>query len=249
MGVVKPPWVSKDWFAQCPFNYCDHFGEKEILATVCKICKDELNRLKLYKKAGEDPYDIKNVFKDVAENLSHTMQLVQEEAERMGMDLDSIPDEEDDTPPAENYPIYNLMRKYSKQVEKIIKSLEFVPPNADIQLVEKAVDSLAHSQHYILAKTYRALSSRWEEAKSPLGDELDDAKTSAFLAYLAIERNARALLAVSKHKLLGNKEKYLKFALVSFEMAKMLQEEFFPDEKLLYKEFGCEEYDECFEGL
>lgn len=59
MGVVKPPWVSKDWFAQCPFNYCDHFGEKEILATVCKICKDELNRLKLYKKAGKDPYDIK----------------------------------------------------------------------------------------------------------------------------------------------------------------------------------------------
>jgi len=53
MGIIRPPWISREWFAQGPFNYCDHFGNKLLLATVCKICDDELKRDMLYKKAGK----------------------------------------------------------------------------------------------------------------------------------------------------------------------------------------------------
>ena len=67
MGVIKPPWISQEWFRKCPFNYCDHFGDKKLLATVCKICKEDIERVEKYKKEGRDPFDIKNALDDVAE--------------------------------------------------------------------------------------------------------------------------------------------------------------------------------------
>lgn len=39
MGVVIPPWISENWFQQCPFNYCDHFGDYEELMKVCRLCR------------------------------------------------------------------------------------------------------------------------------------------------------------------------------------------------------------------
>lgn len=249
MGVIRPPWISKDWFSKCPFNYCDHFGNQHILASICKICKDELQRKEFYKKAGKDPYDWKYVFQDVAEDLAQTMRMVQEDAKRLGINLDNLPDQEEEEPPSnESFPIFNLIRKYGDQVEKVIKNLQEVPVDADMTLIEKAVDVLSHSRHYIIAKTSRALHSRFEEQDDSIMEELADSKTSAFFAYMAIDRNSKALAALTRHKPLHYlKEKHLKLAAVSLEMAEMIREEFFPDEKLDYKEFGCEEYDECFD--
>lgn len=79
-------------------------------------------------------------------------------------------------------------------------------------------------------------------------EELADSKTSALFTYMAIERNSRALAALAKHKLLHHlKEKHLKLAAISLELIEIVREEFFPEEKLESKEFGCEEYDERFE--
>lgn len=237
MGVVRPPWVSKDWFAQCPFNYCDHFGEKKLLATVCKICKDEIKRLELYKKDGKDPYDMKNVLEDVRQDLAKAMIMVSKKAEEMGIDLSNLPDEEDE-PPKESYPIFNAVKKYADKIEKTIKQLEIIPVDTDKEIVMKAVDVFSHSRHYIIAKVGRALSSKWEEAKDPK-DDLDDSKTSAFLAYIAIDRNSRAFLALARHKPLMNMEiKYLKLAELSLSLCELIREEFFPDDRLEYEEFG-----------
>lgn len=251
MGVVRPPWISKEWFAKCPFNYCDHFGNKEVLATLCKICKDELQRKELYKKAGKDPYEWKYVFQDIAADLAQTMRLIHKDAKRLGIDLDNLPDDEEKEPPLnESFPIFNLIRKYGDQIEKTIKNLQEVPLDADITLIEKAIDALSHSRHYIIAKTSRALHSRFEEQDDSTMEELADSKTSALFVYMAIERNSRALAALAKHKPLRHfKEKHLKFAIGSLEIADMVREEFFPDEKLNYKEFGCEDYDELFKSF
>ena len=93
-----------------------------------------------------------------------------------------------------------------------------------------------------MAKTARALSSRYEEQKDP-EDDLNDSKTSAFLVYIAIERNAKALLKLSKHKpLITIKPRLLKFAKTSFDMADVIRLEFFPDYKLEFKEFGVTEF-------
>lgn len=246
MGVIRPPWVSKSWFDKCPFNYCDHFGNQKLLAIICKICKEDLKRKEFYKKLGVDPYDWKYVFKDMRDDLAKVHKMLEKEAKRLGIDLDNLEDIEE-PPGPETYPIFKLVKKYGDQVEKIIKNLQVIPINADLNLVMKTVDVLSHSRHYIIAKIGRSLSSRWEGEKDPR-DDLNDSKTSALFAYVAIERNSRALLALSKHKPLKElKEKFIKFAAVSLDIAEVIKEEFFPKDKLIYKELGCEEYDRLFD--
>lgn len=246
MGVFRPPWISKEWFAKYPFNYCDHFGNQEVLATICKICRDDVQRKKLYKKAGKDPYDWNYIFQDLADNLDKVRKMIEKDA-RLGIDLNNLPDEEDPAPEPETYPIFNIVRDYGDQVEKIIKNLSAVPIEADMELITKAVDALSHSRNYIIAKTARALDSKYEESGDPIMEDLADSKTSALFAYIAIERNSRALLALAKHKPLSNlKAKHLKFAAVSLEVAQMIQDTFFPKDTLTYEELGCEEYDICF---
>lgn len=244
MGVIRPPWISKEWFAQCPFNYCDHFGNKELLATVCKICKGELQRKELYRKAGKDPYAWENVFKDIADDLGEAMAMLYKQAEEMGINLDEIPDDDYEEPSSsDQYPIFRLVRIYGDQVEHIMKSLEVIPHDADLELVEKALDALSHSRTYVIAKIGRALSSRWREERDSFMKEVADSKTSAFFTYIAIERNSKAMMALAKHKLLRElKEKHLRFAAVSLEVAEMIRQEFFPNDKLVYKEFGYEDF-------
>lgn len=238
MGVVRPPWISKRWFAQCPFNYCDHFGDKLKLAKICKICKDELVRLEHYKRAKQDPYDMKNVMKDVADDLAYTMVLVHKQAKRWGIDLDNLEDVKIEEPPPETYPIYNTIVKYGKKIEKFLKDFWEVPVETDLELIKTAVDVFGHSRYYIIAKTVRALSSRLEEEKDP-EDDLEDSKTSAFLAYLAVERNSRAFLALTEHKPLSlQKRKFLNLAKISLVICELIRKEFFPNEKLDYEEFG-----------
>ena len=92
MGVIKPPWVSKKWFNKTPFNYCDHFGDEEKLTTVCKICKEEIERLEKYKKEGRDPYDLENVLEDVGKDLALVMAMLSKKAIR---ELSVIPIDSD----------------------------------------------------------------------------------------------------------------------------------------------------------
>ena len=167
--------------------------------------------MKEYKKRGEDPYDMKNVFRDVGKDLAFTMAMVTKKAKEMGIDLENLPDLPE-APFHESYPIFNTVSKYGDRVEKAINVLQVLPIDTNLELVAKAVDIFSHSRHYIIAKIGRALHSRWEEERDP-DDDLDDSKTSAFLAYIAIERNVRALLALSQHKPLRElKRQHLKLA-------------------------------------
>lgn len=218
-------------------------GKKENLATICKICEEEINKIERYRKEGKDPYTWENVFKDVASDLVESMRLIYEGARKWGIDLDSLPDEKEPEPPrSDTYPIYRLITKYSDRVREITKELEVVPMETDMNLLEKAVDILAHSEHYIIAKIGRALNSRWRWRNDPIMDDVHDDKTSAFLAFVAIERNSRALLALSKHKPLSHlRTKCLKLAKLSLKLCEVTKEEFFPKDKLNYEEFGAEE--------
>lgn len=245
MGVIKPPWISDSWFRKCPFNYCDHFGDKELLATVCKVCKEELDRLAKYKKEGKDPYDMKNVLNDVAEDLATTMYLVQKDAERMGIDLNNIPEVEEDPYDYQEEPIYKIAVKYGDRVEQVMRNLEVIPVDVDLRLLEKVIDVLSHSRHYVIAKIGRALMSKERERLDRFMGDLADSKTSALFAYVAIQRNCRALLALVKHKpLIDLREKHLKFAKLSLKISELIKEDFFPYEDLVYEEFGYEDFNQ-----
>ena len=131
-----------------------------------------------------------------------------------------------------------------ERVEKIINGFKEVPIDVDLKLLGVAIDVFAHSRYYIIAKTVRALHSRFEEEKDP-EDDLYDSKTSALFAYMAIERNSRAALALANHKpLKAQKKKMLEFAKRSLEVCEILQKEFFPNDKLVYEEFGCDYFRE-----
>lgn len=241
MGVIRPPWVSKEWFSKCPYNYCDHFGDQELLATVCIICKQEIDRIKKYKREGKNPHDMQDVLKDLGNNLAKTMEMIKKQAEEMGIDLNNLPDPPE-PPPHESYPIFNTVSKYAKTVEKTINSLQEIPVDTNMELVIKAADALSHSRHYILAKIGRAVHSKWDEQQDP-NDEIDDSKTSAFLAYIAIERNSRALISLAKHQPLTYlKNKHLKLAHTSLKLCEAIREDFFPEDNLVYEEFGHIDY-------
>lgn len=243
MGVIKSPWIFDAWFKQCPFNYCDHFGDKKLLATVCKICHDEIIENELLIKEGKDPNDLGVVFEKVGNSLAETLLLVRQDAERMGIDLDNLPEEEEDPYDSREEPIYKLIVKYGDAVEKSIRDLEMVPIDADEQLVGKALDALAHSRSYVISKIGRALSSRHEEQFDLPELNANDGKTSAFLAYIAVQRNCRAMLALVKHRpLIDLREKYLKFAKLSLKTSEMIKQEFFPLEDLDYEEFGYPDF-------
>lgn len=244
MGVIRPPWISKEWFIKCPFNYCDHFGDKETLAKICKICKDDVDREQFYKRIGKNPYDPKYVFQDIAQNFAKVRELLKRDAKRLGIDLNNLSDEDkEEDPPPTSYPIYNMVTKYSNHIERKINNLQIIPIDANKQLIEKMVDILSHSRHYIIAKIARALNSQREEEKDPFTEELADSKTSSFFAYVAIERNSRALHTLARHKpLIDFREENLKLALISLEIAQMIREEFFVSDPLIYEELGCESY-------
>lgn len=245
MGIIKPPWITEEWFQRCPFNYCDHFGDKKELALMCVICKDEIKSLEEYKKRGEDPYDMKNVFRDLEHYLTVTMEMVKRGVERLGIDLDNIPDEDfQESPNPNRYKIYRLVKMYGDEIGRIIKNLEFVPEETNTNLVIKAFDALSHSRSFVVAKIARALSSRWEEKRDKF-DNAQDSKTSAFMSYVAIERNSKAFIALAAHKPLNlSKRKYLKMAKLSIDLMDLIKENFFPEfAPLVYEEFGCESYD------
>lgn len=232
----------------CPFNYCDHFGDKEELALMCKICKEEIQRLERYKKEGKDPYAWENVFKDMAKDMALAMAMLEKQAKEMGIDLESLPDEpEPEKPRFERSKIYKIVWKYGEKVEKILKDLEYIPTNSNIQLLRKAVDALSHSRSYVVVKTWRALSSCWEEKHDRFDLELADSKTSAMFAYMAVERNAKALKRLAKHKpLLLLRPRFLKLASVSEKLTELIRDEFFPFDNLILDEFGVDSYNKAF---
>jgi hypothetical protein len=93
MGIVQPPWISKKWFMECPFNYCDHFGDQEELALMCKVCKEEIERVEKCRKEGVDPYSWESTFKEVGENLALAIAMLYQQAKEMGIDLSKIDEE------------------------------------------------------------------------------------------------------------------------------------------------------------
>lgn len=248
MGLIHPPWISANWFKKCPFNYCDHFADQKVTAKCCLVCKEDVARKEKYAKVGKDPYDWSEVMKDVAENLAKSMVMLHKMAKKDGIDLDNFPDDENTTPPVESYMIYQLVWGYGNEVEKIIKELSPVNEKYPTLLLETVIDILAHSRSYILAKTARALNSRYEEQTwdAEWKDELADSKTSALFTYMAIDRNIRAMISLARNlNSLELKTQFLEFAQMCKQVRDQIKKEFFPEEKVdLSEEIGCEYLDE-----
>ena len=243
MGIIKPPWISDEWFKQCPFNYCDHFGDKEKLSLVCRICREEEAHIQRCKEQGIDPYDPRVVLKVVDQNFKKAMRLIENDAKRLGIDLTDMPEEpERKEKDIMSLKIYKLAEKYGNHVHQIINYIGKHAFSLNDDIMVKTIDALSHSRFYVNAKIYRALGSAQEELDDP-DDDLFDSKTSAFLAYIAVERNVRAILFLTRSmKASPLKRRLLEFADISVEFAELIRHGFFALDDLVYEEFGAEEY-------
>jgi len=182
MGVIKPPWKD-ELFDQCPYNYCDHFGDKEILALICVICRDTKDDLKGFKEY----YDS---LTETTDDFTHVMKIVRSDTSK----------------------IKQKHLVYGAHTEIMVQKLRVIPATANEDLVKKAVDSLLHSEHYVSAKTRRAITSKQREVA---------------------DRNDPSLFYL--------RSIFLSFSKLSLDLADLLHKCFFPECELVYTDFGAEE--------
>lgn len=218
---------------------------------MCKICKDNIERKERLRREGKDPNSWDEVFKEVGKNLALTMTMIQRDAKRLGVDLSKVEDEPDSREiQPRRYRIYRIIEKYGSWVEKAIKDLEFVSRDTNINLLKRAIDVFSHSRFYAQVKIHRALASCKEEKDDEISQELADSKTSALLAYLAVDRNSRTFFRLANHKPLAHlRKKFLRLTKVSNEVAELIQSEFYPEDKFEIKEFGCDSYNRIFKKI
>lgn len=239
MGVIKSSFIDDKWLAKCPFNYCDHFGDKKTLQRICIVCA-ECDALYDEKKLIE--YSALDCLKELTKRRKHQGKDRVSNSQKLG----DIKISRGEKLPHKFYPIYHLAEVYSEKVNLVLLLLKPNIRRVNEEVAEKCVDSLFHSEHYVVVKTIRAISSQQEELKNPAFRDISDAKTSALFAYVAAERNSRALLRLAREKNLSNiRNDLLKFSKDSLSFMDSLQAAFFEEEPV-YEEIGCESYDKCF---
>lgn len=226
-GAIKPPWIDKDSFYKMPFNFCDRWCEKCRLTKICRVFLNEQKSRKKFLKQGKDPDSIESSFAMIKESFEKTRKLIEKDAKRLGINLSEIKDSDYHLPPEpEQFPLYNLVSKFSERLEKILKDLEMIPLEADVELVLENREIISYYRFLIMGKVYRALTSRIEEEKDK--DDLTfDAQTSAFIAIHGLMSISKALVNFGKHKPLKLlKSEFLKLAKISLDLTKTIEEKF-----------------------
>jgi len=144
-GKYKPP----------PFNYCDYRCDRCEHKDTCKVYKDDQERLLDHYVKGEDPYKPEVFMQDLHEIFKKTKDMIMEMAEKEGVDLDDMPDEEPPRVNPEEYAIYRLAYSYTREAHSFIKELEKVGVPETLQ--EDYSDLVWHHT-LIAAKTGRLVS-------------------------------------------------------------------------------------------
>ena len=232
MGAIKPPWISKEEFYRLPFNFCDRWCQHCQLTSICKVYFEEQKDRKQAIKEGKDPDSIEFAFEVMAKNLKKTFKLIEKSVKQWGIDLKKIEKEaekEDFTKPPvyEKHPLYKAAAKLSLQIHNLLKKFEVVPIETKIEKIKDDLDVLIFYQNLILAKIARSLSSEEREKNYPEDIKSYDDKTSAFIAYHALDKLSQSLLNLAKEKTLDlTRKKCLTLAKASLDLANILAEEF-----------------------
>lgn len=126
----------------------------------CKICgKIKRDRMAHVIK-GEDPDDMKNVFEDVGTSLREALIMIKKDAEKRGIDIENIKEDELQKPPEpEEFPLYKKVETWHKSATKLVQHAEKA---SSAWLLTEAGADLVWYKNTILVKTYRQLCTRWE---------------------------------------------------------------------------------------
>lgn len=200
--------MNKEEFISGIYNYCDRWCERCRFRNKCSLFDKEQRRLAEHESKGEDPYDWNVVLEDIKEEFEETFRLLQEAAEKQGIDLDDLPDEEEEMPDPGNHPMVMAASGYSKDASHFLKALrdtiqkegvdlskrvEYMPTaehdKETLMRVVSSYDTIMWYHTLIPVKIRRALQSKMEERE--FGEE--DTLISAKIAYLGIIRTINSL--------------------------------------------------------
>lgn len=208
-GAIRPPWIDKEMFYRMPFNFCDRWCEYCNLTAICRVFKDEQKRKRKYLKKGKDPDSMESVFETLNNTFKKVRKMINKDAKKWGIDLKEIKKDKDlipEDPQPEEFPLYQLMTKFSKELEKVITDLSIAAAELNNQELEKAIEVISYYHLLLPPKIYRAILSKIEEEKDK-DDTTFDSKTSAFIAVNSLTAIIEALMVLSKNKFLGKLRK------------------------------------------
>jgi len=116
--------MSAEEFKPSPYNYCDYRCDRCDDRENCRVYKENHERVLDHYLKGEDPYDSEVFMNDLEEIFTKTKDMIQDMAEKRGIDIDDVPETEEPEVEPEEYVIYRLAYEYYQQTNGFIKALE-----------------------------------------------------------------------------------------------------------------------------
>lgn len=150
-------------FKPPPFNYCDYRCDRCAETENCRVYKEEQESLLDHYLKGEDPNDMKVVLEDVHRSFEKTMKMLREMAEKEGIDLEEIKEEEASEVKPDDYLIFRIAHDYFKTAHDFIKQFKGV---SIPESIERDFEDLVWYHTLIPAKVGRLVSG--------FEDEIDD---------------------------------------------------------------------------
>ncbi|MFH1192921.1 MAG: hypothetical protein V1656_01225 [Candidatus Jorgensenbacteria bacterium] len=160
-----PKWMECSW-RRIPCNQKD-----------CPLCGRIMRDRSAHVDRGEDPDDMKSVFEDVGTSLGEALEMIRQDAERMGIDITNI-DNIPEPPEPEQFPLYI---KVSQWLEDVGSVLEAAATSGSLWPETEAAANVAWYRSILTSKTYRQLTNRWEMEHGDAYGDMDYAYTNYVL--------------------------------------------------------------------
>jgi hypothetical protein len=203
--------MNEDQFIPGIYNYCDRWCERCPLTHRCRLYANEQAENALYPES-RDPEN-KVFWERLGAKLVETMQLLQEVAADMNIDLDELPDELSPEPEdeADESEAVQAARAYRQLAGEWLKDqLPTVRDEFTLELelgltgaadrakaIGEALEVIQWYLYQIEVKLQRAqhgLQSPWPEE-----EDMDEANGSAKVALIGIERSLAAWMVLYQH--------------------------------------------------
>ncbi|MDZ7798262.1 MAG: hypothetical protein U5L76_01440 [Patescibacteria group bacterium] len=145
------------------YSYCDYRCEKcwySWYKKYCPIYKKDKKRVIKHKLGGEDPYDLKNIFKDIKEDFKKSKNLLYKNAKKWEINLNKKDTVKQIPKPNSNHlKLYYKTKKYFNLVHNYFEEWE------DKIIKPKLAEEIGNISCYhslIAVKLFRTLNSLWE---------------------------------------------------------------------------------------
>ena len=169
-------------FKAAPYNYCDYRCDRCDEQDHCRVFKEDRERLLEHYTKGENPYDPQIFVNDLKEIFQKTENMLKDIAEKDGIDLNRIPEDEPeaDAPAAkpEELNIYRLAFEYSRQAHAFIKQLEH---DGVSETVREDFSDVVWYHTLIAAKTGRLVSGFIDDFRDEETQEMEEEGTRAVI--------------------------------------------------------------------